>query len=66
MAPKQADVATMIAESHQPPHFGLSQIERTRPMGRMTPLEVWSDARHRWTPGVDLIWTVAGVSIRLS
>jgi hypothetical protein len=27
MAPKQADVAALIAEYHQAPHFGLSQIE---------------------------------------
>jgi transposase InsO family protein len=65
-APKQADVAALIAEDNQAPHFGLPQIERPRGMGYVAPLEVGNDPKYRWTPDVNPTWTVDGVSIPLS
>jgi IS30 family transposase len=38
MAPKQADVAALVPEYNQTPHFVLSQIERPRGMGYISPL----------------------------
>jgi hypothetical protein len=66
MAPKQANVTALIADHNQAPPFGLPQIEIPRRMGCMTPLEVWNDAGHRWTLGVDSTSTVDGVSILFS
>jgi hypothetical protein len=63
MTPNQTDVAALIAEYNQAPHFGLL---KSRGMGYMTPLEVWNDARHCWMPGVDPAWKMEGVSILLS
>jgi hypothetical protein len=63
MAPKQADVAALIAECNQAPHLGsLTSKGEEKWDTRL----LWNDARHRWTPGVDPTWTVDGVSTLLS
>jgi hypothetical protein len=43
MAPQEDDIPDVIAEYDRMAHFWLHQIQWTRGMGCMTPVEIWND-----------------------
>jgi hypothetical protein len=62
MAAGPDEVATLIDQYNNIPHFSLPRIQRTHGVGEMTPEEVWNDSNLHMGPETKPTWTIDGVS----